>query len=260
MLHRIAEAIKEEGFTQAEVANHLKIEPQNFSRMLKNDDVKFSIMQSVAKFLKIDITHLIKGYKQKSIKTENSILPLKADKISLSKIPKIITVDNDGNDNILYVPIKARAGYLVGYGDPDFIHTLQSFRLPGLRNRTYRMFEADGPSMHPTIKDKDKVVASACENLLSVRDNRVHVIVTTNGVVIKRVLNRITERGLFYLKSDTIQHRQEYPTMELHPEDVIEIWHCEFKMSADFSEPTEFYKRISDMEIDILELKKLVKK
>src|ERR1700761_1156107 len=36
-----------------------------------------------------------------------------------SKMPRIITVDRSGNDNIVYVPVKARAGYLSGYGDTE---------------------------------------------------------------------------------------------------------------------------------------------
>ena len=38
-----------------------------------------------------------------------------------SKIPQVITVDREGNDNIIYVPVKARAGYVLGYGDPEFM-------------------------------------------------------------------------------------------------------------------------------------------
>src|SRR4051812_10753538 len=33
---------------------------------------------------------------------------------AFSGVPRVIAVDNSGNDNIIYVPVKARAGYLLG--------------------------------------------------------------------------------------------------------------------------------------------------
>ena len=43
-----------------------------------------------------------------------------------------ITVDGEGRDNVEWVPEKAAAGYTAGFGDPSFISTLPSFRLPFL--------------------------------------------------------------------------------------------------------------------------------
>src|ERR1035438_3095334 len=89
-----------------------------------------------------------------------------------SNIPRIITVDNSGNDNIIYVPVKARAGYLSGYGDPEFMETLPTFRLPGLNNATYRMFEVDGPSMAPNVLHGDRIIGEWIDELDKIRDNR----------------------------------------------------------------------------------------
>jgi len=134
-----------------------------------------------------------------------------------SNIPKIITVDNSGNDNIIYVPVKARAGYLSGYGDVEFMETLPTFRLPGLNNATYRMFEVDGPSMAPNVLHGDRIIGEWIDELDKIRDNRVYVVVHTGGVAVKRVVNRLKERGKLYLKSDTIAHRHEFPTLEIDP-------------------------------------------
>src|ERR1700761_4875150 len=97
-------------------------------------------------------------------------------------IPKIITVDNSGNDNIIYVPVKARAGYLLGYGDAEFMESLPTFRLPGLSNATYRMFEVEGPSMAPNVLHGDRIIGEWVEHLNDIRDNRVYVIVHEGGV------------------------------------------------------------------------------
>lgn len=255
MLHRIAEIIDSSGVTQAQVAVHLEMAPQNFSRMLKNDDIKLGVLIKIAEYLKVDISDLIvepsgKKKSQKAVGLSGQQPP------GSFLVPKIVTVDSDGNDNIVYIPIKARAGYLLGYGDPEFITTLPSFHLPGLRNGTFRMFEVDGPSMAPTINHNDKIIGSWIESIADIRDNRIHIIVTRTGIVIKRILNRIKERGKIYLKSDTLTHRHDFPTVELDPEEIVEVWYAQLLLSASFREPTELYRRISDLEIEVLELKK----
>ena len=184
--------------------------------------------------------------------------PAKADK-GYSGIPRIITVDNSGNDNIIYVPVKARAGYLLGYGDAEFMETLPTFRLPGLNNATYRMFEVEGPSMAPNVLHGDRIIGEWIDTLDKIRDNRVYVIVHKGGVAVKRVVNRLQERGKLYLKSDTIAHRHEFPTVEVDPADVKEVWYGRMKISSDFSEPAEVYHRLADLEMDVLEMKRMLK-
>lgn len=174
-------------------------------------------------------------------------------------IPRIITVDQGGNDNIIYVPVKARAGYLLGYGDSEFMETLPTFRLPGLSNSTYRMFEVEGPSMAPNILNGDRLIGEWVDDLAKIRDNRVYIVVHSGGVAVKRVVNRLSERGKLYLKSDTIAHRHEFPTIEIDPSDIKEVWYGRLKISSDFSEPAEVYHRLADLEMDVMEMKKMMK-
>ncbi len=176
-----------------------------------------------------------------------------------SSVPRVITVDNSGNDNILYVPVKARAGYLLGYGDAEFMETLPTFRLPGLSNSTYRMFEVEGPSMAPNVLNGDRIIGEWVDGLDKIRDNRVYVVVHSGGVAVKRVINRLKERGKLYLKSDTIAHRHEFPTLEIDPEDVKEVWYGRLKISSDFTEPAEVYHRLADLETDVMEMKRMMK-
>lgn len=175
-----------------------------------------------------------------------------------SAIPRIIAVDKEGNDNIIYVPVKARAGYLLGYGDAEFMETLPTFRLPGLSNSTYRMFEVEGPSMAPNVLHGDRIIGEWVDKLEDIRDNRVYVVVHKGGIAVKRVVNRLKERGKLYLKSDTIAHRHEFPTLEISPEDVQEVWYGRMKISSDFSEPAEVYHRLADLEMDVMEMKRML--
>lgn len=168
----------------------------------------------------------------------------------------MVVVDSAGEENILYVPLKAQAGYLRGHGDPEWIERLPSFKLPGLRGKTYRMFDVAGVSMAPTLREGDKVICEYLSGFDEIRENRVHVVVTKHrGIVVKRVLNRLSERGKLVLKSDTIAHRREFPTYEIDPEEVVEIWYCRLNLSADFSDPSDIYHKLADLELDVHDLK-----
>jgi phage repressor protein C with HTH and peptisase S24 domain len=170
-------------------------------------------------------------------------------------VPRVVTVTETRQDNIVYVPIKARAGYLTGYGDPEYISTLPTLRIPGLNNATYRMFEIDGPSMGPNIVHGDRIICEWVGSLDEIRDNRVYVVVSRNGVVCKRVLNRVKEYGKLILKSDTISQKKDYPNIDLELEDINEIWYSRMKLSTDFSEPAEVYHRLNDFEAEMTVLR-----
>ncbi len=170
-------------------------------------------------------------------------------------LPRVITVNERQQENIIYVPVKARAGYLNGYGDPEYIQSLATYRLPGLDNGTYRMFEAEGPSMAPNIMSGDRLIGQWVNSLSEIRENRVYVIVSASGIVVKRVLNRANERGKIVLKSDTTKDRREYPTTELDVSEIKEMWYCRLKLSADFSEPAEVFHRLNNIEGEMTDLR-----
>lgn len=175
-----------------------------------------------------------------------------------SKMPLVITLDTAGNENVVMVPVKARAGYLSGYGDPKFIQTLPAYRLPGINNGTYRMFEVQGHSMVPSLYDKDIVICSNVSQLKDIRNDRVHVVVTkTDGIVIKVVLNRIEKDGKLILKSENIKEKETYPPIICNPDDILEIWYAVALISRNFRRSSEHYNRLVDVEsrLTILEQK-----
>ena len=164
-------------------------------------------------------------------------------------MPKVVTVDSRGEDNMVLVPVKAAAGYLNGYGDQAFIQTLPAYRLPGYNNGIYRMFEVAGLSMHPTLNDGDILITRAVETLDGIVNDRIHVVVTLNdGIVVKRVLNRVQTDNKLILKSDNIKDKHEYPNMVLDPSEVREIWFVVACISRIMKSPTEMYERITNVE------------
>ncbi len=123
--------------------------------------------------------------------------------ISGSKIRVLAsTVNQQNEENIELVPIKAKAGYANGYNDPDFISTLPTFQLPFLsKERKYRTFQIDGDSMLP-IKDKSYVIGEFVQNWIEIKDGGAYIILTADdGIVFKIVFNQIKKDKTLLLHS-----------------------------------------------------------
>lgn len=167
--------------------------------------------------------------------------------------PKVVTVDSSGRENISYVSVKARAGYLLGFGDPAYIEKLPAFTVPGYTHGTYRLFEVDGHSMFPTLQASDRVI-TRWAGISEVRDDRVYVIVTKNdGVLIKRIINRYQE-GKIIAKSDN-NHGGEFPALVLDLSEISEIWYVVERWTRQLPGPGEIYKRIVNLEAELALLK-----
>lgn len=174
-----------------------------------------------------------------------------------SRMPKLVTVDSSGKDNVVLVPAKAAAGYLIGYGDSEFVQSLPTFSLPNIQNGTFRMFQTSGHSMFPTLCDGCYVVAEWVENWYKdIKDNRVYVIVSTDGILVKRVLNRLKKYDNLYLKSD---NRKEYPNISLEPHQIKEVWAVKMHLSFELPDPAVLYDRVGDLEAEIDHIKSLLK-
>ena len=176
-----------------------------------------------------------------------------------SEVPQVVSVSSTGNENIVYVPLQARAGYLNGYGDANYIEQLSSFSIPLLNNGTYRCFEVHGNSMVGTFFDGDLVFGKYVEGLNDVKNGRVYVIVSKNdGIVLKRVINRINERGKLILKSDN--KTGNYPTYTINADEIMELWYVTMFASKQMPEPVDVYDRLHDLESKVIELEQQISK
>ncbi|NBT58914.1 LexA family transcriptional regulator [bacterium] len=166
-------------------------------------------------------------------------------------LPKVITVDNSGRENITFVPVKAQAGYLIGYGDQEYIASLTTFSFPGIHHGTYRMFEVAGTSMLPALSPNDKVIAANTAQLNHITEGDIYVVVSTQGIAVKRVSNRIYSHGYLLLSSDNTEYPQEFPPIHLPPEDILELWHVEHIVTSPQPFRTPIGKHLKVMEATI---------
>jgi transcriptional regulator with XRE-family HTH domain len=131
------------------------------------------------------------------------------------------TVNTANEDNIEFVPIKAVAGYVKGYGDLNFIETLPVFQVPFLsQEKKYRLFPIEGDSMLP-LKEGSLVFAEYVEDWKNIKNGTVCIIVTKDeGIVLKKVFNYLNDKNLLVLKS-TNERFAPYAVMG---EDIKELW------------------------------------
>lgn len=142
----------------------------------------------------------------------------------------VVTVDQDQKDNITLVPHKAAAGYLNGYADPEYVQELSSFRLPMLKQGTYRAFEISGDSMLP-IMPGTIVIGEYVEDLNDIKNGKTYILVTQReGIIYKRAFNYIKDNGKLFLVSDN----RQYAPYQIEAGEILEAWSAKAYISVQF--------------------------
>lgn len=170
------------------------------------------------------------------------------------------TVNNEEVENIELVPEKARAGYMAGYADPDFIKVLPTFNLPFLsRDKKYRTFTISGDSM-PPVPSGSFVTGEYVQNWETLKSGYPYILVTKNdGIVFKIVYNKIKESKSLQLVSTN----PLYEPYEVDIRDVLEIWKFvnyianEFKEGSDDKE--DLTSVVLNLQKEIRQIKNVLK-
>lgn len=121
---------------------------------------------------------------------------------------------------IHFVPVKAAAGYLNGYADPEFLDELNTFTLPMLAGGTYRAFEIVGDSMLPTPSGSI-IIGEKVSSLDDVKNNNAYIVLSkTEGVVFKRVVKNNRNKNKVMLVSDN----PVFQPYQVNTSDILELW------------------------------------
>ncbi|QES87496.1 LexA family transcriptional regulator [Rhizosphaericola mali] len=125
-------------------------------------------------------------------------------------------------NQIQFVPVKAAAGYLAGYADPEFIEELNSFTLPMLGPGNYRAFEIAGDSMLPTPSGS-VIVGERIDGLEDIRSQDSYIVVSKNGgIVYKRVQRNNKNKAVLTLVSDN----SLYEPYQVNLSEIVEFWNA----------------------------------
>lgn len=158
-----------------------------------------------------------------------------------------ITVDKEDREFIDLVPEKAAAGYLNGFADPEYVEELPKFRLPMLSAGTYRAFEISGDSMLP-IQSGSIVIGEYLEDWQQLKDGLTYVVVSAKeGIVYKRLFNKINDRGEIICQSDN----PAYPPYSVPVDDVLEIWQAKAYISTIFPDKDLSIEKLMQMMLEL---------
>jgi transcriptional regulator with XRE-family HTH domain len=223
------------GFTQEYFAEELKWS-RSMVMSFESGRTEPSINRLIelSKYTRIPIDTLIKTDLRKS--KDVSFI-----EIANNRVLFPIMVDEENENIIEVIPIKATAGYLAGYDDPEYIEQLEKIKLPFLPTGKHRAFPIKGDSMLP-VKNGAYIVGKYIEDFFDIKDGRTYIIVTLNdGMTYKRVYNNIADNGTLRLSPDN----KNYQPYDVPISEVIEVW--EYACSINTEEYDEAELKISSI-------------
>lgn len=238
-MNNIAKNIKHlrklKNLTQEVLAEELKVTRSKIGSYEEGRSVpSIEFLISLSDYFKLPVDILLRNDLTKS--KDSSFI-----EIGNQRVLFPILVDSDNEDLIEVVPVKATAGYLAGYDDPEYIEQLQKIKLPFLPTGKHRAFPIKGDSMLP-MKDGSYVVGRFVEDRNEIKTGRTYVLVTLNdGMVYKRVMNNIEFNGSLLLMSDN----KTYHDYSVPIDEVLEIW--EFVCSINTQEYSEHELKLSSI-------------
>jgi transcriptional regulator with XRE-family HTH domain len=204
---------------------------------------------SIDSLLKVDLTKLSEQ-KLKDLE-EGSEVFMKGNSIRVLAI----TVDKEEQENIEYVPVKAKAGYRSGYSDPEFLATLPRFNLPNLpKNGTFRMFPTIGDSMLPVPEGSD-IVTRYVQDWTRLKDETPCIVILKGDqdFVFKQV--SINKDGTMLLQS----FNKQYFAYTVPASEVLELWEYYSFHSRQLPEPQtdmqQLMKMLQEMQSEVKELR-----
>jgi transcriptional regulator with XRE-family HTH domain len=196
------------GWTQEEFANKLGIKRSLIGAYEEERaDPRLDVLEIVSETFKLSLDELF----LKDLGNESGSYLMKRRKLKMA---------SSESNLIHFVPVKAAAGYLAGYGDAEFIDELNTFTLPMLSGGNYRAFEIIGDSMLPTPSGSI-IVGEKAESLDDAKNNAAYIVVSRNeGIVYKRIVRNPKQKNKVTLVSDN----PSYQPYQVNAEDIMELW------------------------------------
>lgn len=177
-------------------------------------EAPYEILKRISKYFKISIDILL-CVDVRKVKIDD-LVNLEDNKVLLPVI-----ANNDGENFIEIVTQKAKAGYMNGYSDLEYIESLPRISLPFLGPGLHRGFPVEGDSM-PPHEDGDVIIGKYIERLDEMVVGRTYIIISKNeGIVYKR-LNK-NKKNVLVVESD----EPFYAPYEIRASDIQQVW--EFK-------------------------------
>lgn len=231
--------------SQKEFAKHINI-TQGALSQIENKKIHLSIetLYNICERFNISADWLIYG--KKSMFRDSVIPPANATPATSSH-------------SIILVDINAHADYLKNIENHDYLKSLEAYRIPGFKEGNYRMFEITGDSMEPVLYDDEIVVVERVDNLEEVENGKITVLITKEGIVVKRIYPFDNGSKEFILQSEN----KKYKPYRLKKKEILEAWQVKAKITSNFLELQpknekfdHLEERINRLEDELEKLKK----
>jgi transcriptional regulator with XRE-family HTH domain len=213
------------GLTRAKLA---AIEAGNTKSPQPEDYLNFSefFRISIDTLLKIDLSTLGE-LKIRELETGNDVYIRGGNLRVLA-----ISVDKSNNENVEYVPVKAKAGYMAGCHDPEFIASLPKYSLPNLPTQgTFRIFPLSGDSMLP-VPDNSDIITQYVADWTTIKPDTPCVVILKGQQDFVFKMVTINTDGNMVLRS----LNPAYNPYKVGVDDVLEIWRFYAYTSRKFPE------------------------
>ena len=231
------------GWTQEEFAQKLRIKRSLLGAYEEERaEPRIDVLEVVCDIFKLTLDDLLR--KDLSDSKTNYLAKRRAIKLA------------SGRSDIPFVPVKAAAGYLAGYADPEFVDELNTFTLPMLSGGNYRAFEIIGDSMLPTPSGS-VIVGEKVDNVEEVKNNTACIVVSRNeGIVYKRIQKNGRAKNKLTLASDN----PVYHPYTVNTEDVLEMWQAQMVLSKANQQQRwdvgQLSNMVSDLQEQVISLRK----
>ncbi|MBL7932337.1 MAG: LexA family transcriptional regulator [Bacteroidia bacterium] len=202
------------GLSQEQLADELKVTRSRIGGYEEaRNEPPIDLLIRLSEFFHVAIDALVRGDLKKT--NLDGLM-----KVGKNRILFPILLDNDGNDMVELIPLKASAGYLKGYADPEYIERLPQMKLPFLPTGKHRAFPIKGDSM-PPIREGSFVIAKYIEKFEEVKLGTTYIVVTKDdGLSYKRIMNYNKKDTSFELHSDN----KMYQPYKVKASDILELW------------------------------------
>jgi transcriptional regulator with XRE-family HTH domain len=231
------------GWTQEEFANKLRIKRSLLGAYEEERaEPRIDVLEVVCDIFKLTLDDLLR--KDLSDNKSNYLAKRRAMKLA------------SGRTDIPFVPMKAAAGYLAGYADPEFVDELNTFTLPMLAGGNYRAFEIIGDSMLPTPSGS-VIVGEKVDSIDDIKNDVACIVVSRNeGIVYKRVQKATRTKNKLTLVSDN----PIYHPYTVNTDDVLEMWQAQMIISKATNQQRwdmgQLANIVSDLQEQVVSLKK----
>jgi transcriptional regulator with XRE-family HTH domain len=250
--------------SQEEMANQFGLTRSSYSGYENNvAEPNIATLNNISKFYGITLDDLVNNDFSLYSEADWSIIDrgVYADTKG-GKLRVLMSVVDQNNEELIeMIPQAARAGYISGYADPEYLKVLPTFSLPFLsKDKKYRSFPIEGDSM-PPVSHGSFVTGEFIQNWNSIKNGTPCIVVTKNDGIVFKIVNNLIEsqRSLQLCSTNPL-----YPPYMVNANDILEVWKFVNYIAKEMPDvqvsESELVKSVREIQREVSELKHIISK